>query len=836
MRLLGVVVGIVLLLGLVGCDWGAPAAPTPAVQATVGPTATSAQVVDAVDVPSPTPGPGEPSGGVGDGSEDVPPTFAVPQQTPVSFAVGHPRLWLTADDVTRLRSWATGSNQLWSEGLARLAAGAKAAMDDGRVPAQDGGTDGYEEYPVEMYSELFAFMSLVSPDAAERDDYAKRARTLLMYALNEAAKGPEAGQAFRDPEFYAGDSDRARWHGEGWALTVDWIYPSLTAEDKATIRKVFLRWSKEIVERGYHHPEPVGMVNDPFLTSNIQQVRWAANNYFSANMRNLGLMAMALDPADDPEGELGRYLGNATGASLYIADELYRTDARGGLAPEGFEYTPQAVGYVAQLLLALHTAGQDDPGLWGPQVQLSGNPFWKEILPVYFHTLSPATVANPDLGQVYQPGWYGDGQRFWAPDFIEVFGPLGIFSKLLGDQAQADAMRWVETNTPPGLQAGLLERVGGAENFRDSILYFMLMEPKPLPPDPHVGQPLTYYAPGLGHIYARTGWGADATWFGYTLGWNTVDHQHADGNNFHFYRNGEWLTKETTGYDTSTSNYHNTLALENDPPEHNDPSDYRHDEWLQGSQWILDPTADGKIVAHSFGDKYVYALGDATGLYNSSYEGANDITQATRSIVWLEPDYVVVYDRAASKTENMFKRFWLQLPGPPSISGNRATVSTEKGQQLFLTSLAPEQATLSSAEIEAPQNGEIADEEPMKYNLKIEAAGNPRETRFLTVLQGADAGASASSVEAIQSSSGTAFSGVAVGKQVVMFPVVMGSSFAGLEFSAPGDSSRVLITGLAKGSSYDVEVRKEGGKVHVKVAAGSKSQVDEGGVLVVDVP
>ena len=60
---------------------------------------------------------------------------------------------------------------------------------------------------------------------------------------------------------------------------------SLSATDKQAIRGVFLRWSQEIIERGYHHPEPVGMVNDPALLRNRDQVRWAGNNYFTGHMR-----------------------------------------------------------------------------------------------------------------------------------------------------------------------------------------------------------------------------------------------------------------------------------------------------------------------------------------------------------------------------------------------------------------------------------------------------------------------------------------------------------------------------------------------------------------------
>ena len=305
------------------------------------------------------------------------PAATVPPRTPAAptglqAAAGHPRLWLTAADLPRLRAWATDSNPLYRDGLALLAERAKQEMDERRVPDQDCGNVGYEEYPTESYAELFAFLSLVENDAAVRADYAARARTLLMHIMNAAAKGPATAEnytcngsqqypPFRHPDFATEDRDRIRYHGEAFGLTVDWIYPSLSAADKATIHKVFLRWSGEVISRGYHHPEPVGLLNDPALLADRQQVRFAGNNYYAAHMRNLGLMALALDPADDPGGALRAYLDNATGAYLYIFEHLSRNDSRGGLLPEGLEYSPQTLGYATQFLLALHTAGAPYP-------------------------------------------------------------------------------------------------------------------------------------------------------------------------------------------------------------------------------------------------------------------------------------------------------------------------------------------------------------------------------------------------------------------------------------------------------------------------------------------
>jgi len=221
-------------------------------------------------------------------------------------------------------------------------------------------------------------------------------------------------------------------------------------------------------------------------------------------------------------------------------------------------------------------------------------------------------------------------------------------------------------------------------------------------------------------LLARTSWRADAGWFTYSLAWKAVDHQRGDGNNFELYRNGEWLTKQQVGYSAKASDYHNTLTIQNDPPEHNDDADYRHDLSRRGSQWTFDTAGDPVLVGHSVGDGFVYAAGDATNLYNSPYEGSTDVVEASRAVVWLQPDTVVVYDRAETKKENRFKRFWLQLPAEARIDGRQATVKTPKGQQLVVSTLLPAAATLAVEP--AGRGDDIATGDPIRYRLKVELA------------------------------------------------------------------------------------------------------------------
>ena len=131
-----------------------------------------------------------------------------------------------------------------------------------------------------------------------------------------------------------------------------------------------------------------------------------------------------------------------------------------------------------------------------------------------------------------------------------------------------------------------------------------------------------------------------------------------------------------------------------------------------------------------------------TNLYNrpdiwDSTQSVVDITRAQRSIIWLNNDYIVVYDRATSVHGGLFKRFNLSLVTSPAIAGLNATETMADGQQLFIHTLLPQNATITSREADTDLNP-IADLEPTKYVMTVEDTGNPTDIRFLHVLQGAD--------------------------------------------------------------------------------------------------
>jgi hypothetical protein len=749
-------------------------------------------------------------------------------------ATAHPRLWVTEGDVVRLRSWAVETNPVWVQGLGRVIEQVRDRVDSGK--AADDGSAGWVEDPVEADAEVLAFASLIEPDEAQRAKDGLRARRLLLAGVGPAASGAANGAAYRDPQFAIGD--RSRWWGEGWALTTDWIYPSLTKEDKTVVRAAFLRWAHD-EERGGQtsndHPQPVGAHDDPGLLQNPTLLSWSGNNYFTAHGRNIALMSLALDPEDDADGALRAQLHNAVGGFLAMTDEMLRTTGRGGAPEEGLEYGPQSIGYVAETLLALHTAGVDRAN--SDVARFLGNPFWDEIGPWLGSALSPTAVTQTDGSTRWLPATYGDAQTSHNPDWIQLFAPLAVYdSRIGGDRARLNVERWFELNTVGGGASDLPERVGNPSNPADAILYFLMFDPTlPAPSDPRPAWPKTNIAAGVGRLSWRTGWGIDARWLTMSAGQGRIDHQDGDGLAIELFRKGEWLTKSRSGYDVATSDQKNSLSIQNTRPEHNEPDDYRHIAWAHGSQFPYVNDGPGHIVATVASDAYAYASIDATSLYNSTREGSTDVTQATRSVLWLKPDATVVYDRATTRSADGFKRFNLQLATDATIAGRHASTTTPGWQQLSIDALLPAGASLSTSKVKINADGIVEDEgqlaagETMVHRFVEDATGHPADVRFLNVLQGVDAGGTPKPTQLVVTTRGDRFEGAVVGDTLVLFPREADRNET-IELDVPAGVVQIYIAGLDAHATYTVTTDH----AHLHMARGNGPAADEGGVLRVE--
>ncbi len=180
------------------------------------------------------------------------------------------------------------------------------------------------------------------------------------------------------------------------------------------------------------------------------------------------------------------------------------------------------------------------------------------------------------------------------------------------------------------------------------------------------GMGTTYYAPGIGELYARSGWDTHATWVNLIAGPYTESHAHQDQGAIMIYKDG-WLA-----YDPVIDS-HSGL-----------PQDVTAHSTLKIGDGGQVNTTDSKLVALHTGDGYVYASADLTAAYN----GAG---MFQRELLYLEPDIVVVYDRVTSTDAQTWQ---LAMPATPTLSGATASM-TASGHTLHVQRLAPAAATAS---------------------------------------------------------------------------------------------------------------------------------------------
>lgn len=804
--------------------------------------------------------------------------------SPVPFPVTtHPHLWITQEDLPRLQQWvATPGNKAyssllkplgWAQGNYQLAfpPALKGQSLTNPIPAANypdlGDTQGYTGMITEENAVVLALNSLINPNSSNRIVYAQEARNLLMYVMNQAVLGHAQNVPFRDPQFLT--YNRGSFGGHEWPLIVDWIYDAqdsqghniLTAADKKTIRSVFMLWANDFLHAsttGGDNPGTPGLINSlALLGGGRSPNRYASNNYFLAHARNLTMMSLVLDPADDPPinpalptdglgNSLRSYVNDATGAWLYEEFAMMGDPATvakaydiasnpagrglglasGGLPPEGMLYG-ESFAYLLGELLALETSGFDNPEYSGPQIALIGAPVWDRYVQGYISSLTPTPhvpASESYLGSVYQFAGYGDMLRLYVtPDQVSPWALLGLLDRERGITTHTEPARWFALDAVPNGPAGVPTNEADFTTWgvTPNILYFLFLDPTAAAPtDPRPTFPKLFYDAPAGRIVAHSDWTSKGTMFDYRASWITINHQDGAAGEFELFRKGEWLTKEMSNYDNSrggygeTTTYHNTLDIENDCPAcatitFGDGLDTAI--WQNGSQWMEGENAGDPTTLMSSGPGYVYAASTLTNLYNKpdiwdASISIVDVKQATRSILWLggTSDFIVTYDRAATSESGLYKKYNLSLVTSPRISPNEATEIMPDGQELFIQTLLPMSASQSFFNGAAAMDP-LADLEPTVYIYQVQNSANPASARFLHVLQGSDSGTPMAKATYLQSTAGQHFDGAAFSTYAVYFPTYA-EAFTGTTLTIPAAAKTVMVTGLAPNTGYQVTV------------------------------
>jgi len=222
------------------------------------------------------------------------------------------------------------------------------------------------------------------------------------------------------------------------------------------------------------------------------------------------------------------------------------------------------------------------------------------------------------------------------------------------------------------LAASSVPQMAGQFMFVDDFLY----DRPDVAPTTLDGLGTAYHAPGIGELYARSGWDKHATWVNLIAGPFTQSHAHQDQGSLMIYKDG-WLA-----YDANVAS-HSGLAQQLDAHSLVRITDGGHNvEQQRGTE--------SPLVALHRGAGFLYAAADLT----PAYDGSPVVQQVQREVVYLEPDAIVVYDRV--KTRAGSQQIWqLASPAAPAIAGTRATITTA-GHTLAVERVAPAAASATS--------------------------------------------------------------------------------------------------------------------------------------------
>jgi len=511
------------------------------------------------------------------------------------------------------------------------------------------------------------------------------------------------------------------------ALAFDWIAKSVADADRKAIAA---------------HLGDLAVAN--YSEAGGRWLPWD-NNALRRDM-GIGLVALAI-AGDDPRAQellnkahpLFEEFMTITGDGASPADMSGRA-AYGGGWPEGHDYDRHGSRYALIYFLGLRSAAGVDV--------FTGSAFWKAKPLYHVYTVLP----NGKNVLPFQDDDHPSLHRF----------DREVMLVLAKEYKDAHA-RWY------------LNHVNSEQDPSSSSFEFLYNEPS-LPEHDYSDLSRAHYIPGAGLVIARSGWGLNDTYVAFLASDWYVYHQNNAQNVFAIYRNAPLAVKDGVydgdvhehyvNYSIRTVSYNGITVL--DPAEkYHGPDPVpspANDGGQRIEQWQGDPISlaewrkqarqserPGRDVVDWKGfettDAYTYAAAEAGRAY---FPGK--VPFFSRQVLFIYPNWIVVFDRVTSRSAAFTKQFHLHAPEEMTLAGNTAVITTRTTNgattpgRLFVTSLLPAKAKIERVEGFAAYGGHSwVGPKPYNYQLlcpvHLEITA-PEETTsfFLTAMYACDAG------------------------------------------------------------------------------------------------
>ena len=404
------------------------------------------------------------------------------------------------------------------------------------------------------------------------------------------------------------------------ALVYDWCFNQVTAAQRTR----WLAYANQAVWNVWHASTA------KWGNATIPWTSWSTdnpmNNYYYSFLRATMLLGLAAK-GEDSQADTWITQFHDTKLMNQLMPR-FNADLVGGGSREGTGY-----GVAMRRLFELYDLWQSTTG------ENIGNatPHTRQSMLSAIHQLVPTLDRFAPTGDQSRDSTasFFDYQRNYLQELIQMFP---------GDRLAPRAKTLLQASSLPTMSSGFMAV--------DDFLYDNTMV---------TAQPVdlntTYYASGIGELYARSGWDKHATWVNLIAGPYSEDHAHQDQGSLMIYKDG-WLA-----YDSVIDSH---SGLTQDTTAHG----------------LVRISSGGASVRQVVGTKpqlsslhqgpgYTYAAADLT----SAYNGNSAVQKVQRELVYLQPDVVVVFDRvqSAAGTTQTWK---LASPVAASISGAVATIAS----------------------------------------------------------------------------------------------------------------------------------------------------------------
>ncbi|NUP06069.1 MAG: hypothetical protein HOW73_08425 [Polyangiaceae bacterium] len=468
------------------------------------------------------------------------------------------------------------------------------------------------------------------------------------------------------------------------ALVFDWCFDLVTADQRAR----WIAWGNQAVYNVWHHEEA------SWGGQSMPWTGWAVddpvNNYYFSFLRATMLLGLATyEENPDAPGWVDHFRQTKIEEQLVPAYE----SLAGGGSREGTGY-----GVAMMNLFRLYDLWQKSTG----ENIASLTPHARDSIAHMTHSIVPTLDRIAPIGDHARDSTASlfDYHR----DYLLVLG-----AQYPNHESTLAARSLLAASSVPEASQGFMR-------FSD-----FLYDPTGLDTAPLSSLYPAYHAAGVGNVFIRSSWEADATWAGFIAGAYDQSHAHHDQGSLMIY-GGEWLA-----YD---SNIQSHSGIRQEEELHNLVRVEVGGDVLR----MHEGASPAKLVALADEPGAAFFAADVTPIYDSG-----EIESLTREVVFVKPNLFVVRDRVRTSDPSARRVFQLNTPIDPSVTSGRASMNGTAGS-LDLFVARPSNVTPTVVDW-----AQVDDDIEGGYRIEVSATGQ-EEAVFLTVLS---VGGEASSITPI---------------------------------------------------------------------------------------